>query len=59
MAGELLFVSGGLGQLLTTGRELMDVPQVMAVMVAIVAVGSASTACSSRRSRCACAAAGA
>ncbi len=39
MAGELLFVSGGLGQLLNTGRELMDVPQVMAVMLAIVGVG--------------------
>ncbi|MBN1203755.1 MAG: ABC transporter permease [Myxococcaceae bacterium] len=39
LAGELLFVSGGLGQLLTLGRELMDVPQVMAVMVAIIAIG--------------------
>lgn len=39
MAGELLFVAGGLGQLLTTGRELMDVAQVMAVMVAIVIIG--------------------
>ncbi|XXF78221.1 ABC transporter permease [Myxococcaceae bacterium GXIMD 01537] len=39
LAGELLFVSGGLGQLLTMGRELMDVPQVMAVMVAIIAIG--------------------
>lgn len=39
MAGELLFSSGGLGQLLTTGRELLDVAQVVAVMVAIVAVG--------------------
>ena len=39
MAGELLFVSGGLGQLLSMGRELMDVPQVMAVMVAIILVG--------------------
>ena len=39
MAGELLFVSGGLGQLLHTGRELFDVPQVMAVMLAIVAIG--------------------
>jgi NitT/TauT family transport system permease protein len=39
MAGELLFVSGGLGQLLTTARELLDVAQVMAVMVAIVAIG--------------------
>jgi NitT/TauT family transport system permease protein len=39
LAGELLFVSGGLGQLLTLGRELMDVPQVMAVMMAIIAIG--------------------
>ena len=39
MAGELLFVSGGLGQLLTMGRELLDVPQVMAVMLAIIVVG--------------------
>lgn len=39
LAGELLFVSGGLGQLLTLGRELMDVPLVMAVMVAIIVIG--------------------
>lgn len=39
MAGELLFVSGGLGQLLTTGRDLLDVAQVMAVMLAIIVVG--------------------
>jgi NitT/TauT family transport system permease protein len=39
LAGELLFVAGGLGQLLTTGRELMDVPQVIAVMIAIVLIG--------------------
>ncbi len=39
LAGELLFVSGGLGQLLTVGRELMDVSQVMAVMVAIILIG--------------------
>ena len=39
MAGELLFVAGGLGQLLTNGRELFDVPQVMAVMLAIVLLG--------------------
>lgn len=39
MAGELLFVAGGLGQLLTNGRELLDVPQVMAVMIAIVLIG--------------------
>jgi NitT/TauT family transport system permease protein len=41
MAGELLFVAGGLGQLLTNGRELLDVPQVMAVMIAIVLIGVA------------------
>jgi NitT/TauT family transport system permease protein len=40
MAGELLFVAGGLGQLLQQGRELLDVPQVMAVMLAIVGVGA-------------------
>jgi NitT/TauT family transport system permease protein len=39
MAGELLFVSGGLGQLLATGRELGDMSRVMAVMVAIVTLG--------------------
>ena len=39
MAGELLFVAGGLGQLLTDGRELLDAAQVMGVMVAIVAIG--------------------
>lgn len=39
MAGELLFASGGLGQLLHLGRELLDVAQVMAVMLTIVAVG--------------------
>jgi NitT/TauT family transport system permease protein len=41
MAGELLFVSGGLGQLLHNGRELLDVAQVVAVMVTIVVVGVA------------------
>lgn len=41
MAGELLFVSGGLGQLLTLGRDLLDVAQVLAVMLAIIAVGVA------------------
>jgi NitT/TauT family transport system permease protein len=39
MAGELLYVSGGLGQLLATGRELNDMARVMAVMVAIVVLG--------------------
>lgn len=41
MAGELLFVAGGLGQLLTQGRELLDTAQVMGVMVCIVAIGIA------------------
>ncbi|WP_041450733.1 ABC transporter permease [Anaeromyxobacter dehalogenans] len=39
MAGELLFVAGGLGQLLAQGRELLDAAQVMGVMVCIVALG--------------------
>ena len=39
MAGELLYVSLGLGQLLTMGRELNDMSQVIAVMVVIIAIG--------------------
>jgi NitT/TauT family transport system permease protein len=39
MAGELLYVAGGLGQLLTLGRELGDMARVMSVMVVIVALG--------------------
>lgn len=39
MAAELLYVSGGLGQMLTMGRELHDMPLVLAVMVVIVALG--------------------
>ena len=39
MAGELLFVSVGLGHLLQVGRELNDMPQVIAVMLLIVAIG--------------------
>jgi sulfonate transport system permease protein len=39
MAGELLYASGGLGQLLTLGRELNDMARVLAVMVVIVALG--------------------
>lgn len=35
MAGELLFVSMGLGYLLTMGRELNDMNQVIAVMIMI------------------------
>lgn len=39
MAGELLFVSVGLGHLLQTGRELNDMAQVVAVMIVIACVG--------------------
>ncbi|HEY1693847.1 MAG TPA: ABC transporter permease subunit [Polyangiaceae bacterium] len=42
MAGELLFVSGGLGQLLETGRDLGDTALVLAVVVVIVGLGRAS-----------------
>lgn len=41
LAGELLFASGGLGQLLSAGREVLDAAQVMAVMVSIVLIGVA------------------
>jgi sulfonate transport system permease protein len=39
MAGELLFVGLGLGHLLTVGRDLNDMSQVVAVMLVIVAIG--------------------
>lgn len=39
MAGEILFVSLGLGHLLNMGRELNDMSQVIAVMIVIVAIG--------------------
>jgi NitT/TauT family transport system permease protein len=39
MAGELLFVSAGLGHLLTVGRDLNDMSLVIAVMMLIVLVG--------------------
>ncbi|MBI5301901.1 MAG: ABC transporter permease [Chloroflexi bacterium] len=39
MAAELLYVSLGLGQLLTMGRELNDMSQVIAVMFVIIAIG--------------------
>jgi NitT/TauT family transport system permease protein len=41
LAGELLFASGGLGQLLAAGREILDAGQVMAVMVSIILIGVA------------------
>ena len=39
MAGELLYVSFGLGHLLNIGRELNDMSQVIAVMLVIIAIG--------------------
>ena len=42
MAGELLFVSGGLGQLLESGRDMADTALVLAVVVVIVALGRIS-----------------
>lgn len=42
MAGELLFVSGGLGQLLETGRDLADTALVLGVVAVIVLLSRAS-----------------
>ena len=39
MVGELLYVAGGIGQFLHTGRELNDMAQVLAAMVTIIALG--------------------
>ena len=39
MAGEILFVSLGLGHLLNMGRELNDMSQVIAVMIVIILIG--------------------
>jgi NitT/TauT family transport system permease protein len=39
IAGEMIFVSLGLGQLLMMGRDLNDMSQVVAVMILIVAIG--------------------
>ncbi len=41
MAGEMLFVAGGLGQLLAAGRKQPDAAQTAGVMVCIVAIGLA------------------
>lgn len=40
MAGEMLFISAGLGQLLMVGREFNDMSQVLAVMIMIVIIGT-------------------
>ena len=42
MAGELLFVSGGLGQLLETGRDLADTALVLGVVVVIIVLSRVS-----------------
>jgi len=39
MAAELLYVSLGLGQVLTLGRELNDMSRVLAVMLVIISIG--------------------
>ncbi len=39
MAGELLFVSLGLGHMLEMGRELADMSQVISVMLVIIGLG--------------------
>jgi len=41
MAGELIYFTLSLGNLLQTGRDLNDASQVMAVMVLIIAIGVA------------------
>lgn len=41
MAGELLYVTIGLGHLLMMGRELNDISQIIAVMVIIIVIGIA------------------
>jgi len=42
MAGELLYTLPGLGHLLTMGRELNDMSQVLAVILVIVTIGLAT-----------------
>jgi NitT/TauT family transport system permease protein len=39
MAAELIYITTGLGQVLTLGRELNDMARVMAVMLVIVGIG--------------------
>lgn len=39
LAGELIYVSVGLGQLLTMGRELNDMNRVIAVMLVLILIG--------------------
>lgn len=39
MAGEMMSATKGLGQVLTVGRELGDISQVMAIMLVIIVIG--------------------
>lgn len=39
MAGEMLYATKGLGQILMVGRDLADMSQVMAVMIVIIVLG--------------------
>ena len=39
MAGEMLSATKGLGQVLTVGRDIADISQVMAVMIVIIILG--------------------
>ncbi len=41
MSGELIFVAGGVGQLLRTGQETNDMARVLAVFAVIIALGLA------------------
>jgi len=41
MAGELLYVTVGLGQLLAAGRELNDMSRVLSVMLLVIVLGLA------------------
>jgi len=40
MAGEMMFSSVGLGQILMMGRDLADIDRVMAIMVVIIVIGT-------------------
>jgi NitT/TauT family transport system permease protein len=39
MAGELIYVAGGIGQALKTGQDTNDMARVLAVMLMIVLIG--------------------
>ena len=39
MAGELIYVAGGIGQLLKTGQDTNDMARVVAVMAVIMTIG--------------------